>query len=142
MAVNITPILDSTQIALEKTAADKFGAAVENFAQSNLPPGITTASTASTAVPVNRNDGSFYASSYAAALAAGTSYRPKQKFLFKVEFVFTDAARQAMPGVFGGAGANDFTFMVKSVDRNMVIDEIRLVSKTGGTRGDWHREGP
>jgi len=31
---------------------------------------------------------------------------------------------------------------VKSVDRNMVIDEIRLVSKTGGTRGDWHREGP
>ena len=32
--------------------------------------------------------------------------------------------------------------MVKSVDRNMVIDEIRLVSKTGGTRGDWHREGP
>ena len=32
--------------------------------------------------------------------------------------------------------------MVKSVDRSMVIDEIRLVSKTGGTRGDWHREGP
>lgn len=32
--------------------------------------------------------------------------------------------------------------MVKSVDRRMVIDEIRLVSKTGGTRGDWRREGP
>jgi cyclic pyranopterin phosphate synthase len=32
--------------------------------------------------------------------------------------------------------------MVKSVDRSMVIDEIRLVSKTGGTRGDWHRKGP
>jgi cyclic pyranopterin phosphate synthase len=32
--------------------------------------------------------------------------------------------------------------MVKSVDRDMVIDEIRLVSKTGGTRGDWHREAP
>ena len=32
--------------------------------------------------------------------------------------------------------------MIKSVDRGMVIDEIRLVSKTGGTRGDWHREGP
>ena len=32
--------------------------------------------------------------------------------------------------------------MVKSVDRSMVVGEIRLVSKTGGTRGDWHREGP
>lgn len=30
--------------------------------------------------------------------------------------------------------------MVKSVDRGMSIEEIRLVSKTGGTRGDWHRE--
>jgi cyclic pyranopterin phosphate synthase len=32
--------------------------------------------------------------------------------------------------------------MVKSVDRGMVIDEIRLVSKTGGTRGTWRREAP
>ncbi len=30
--------------------------------------------------------------------------------------------------------------MVKSVDRGMSIDEIRLVSKTGGTRGNWNRE--
>jgi cyclic pyranopterin phosphate synthase len=29
--------------------------------------------------------------------------------------------------------------MVKSVDRRMVIEEVRLVSKTGGTRGDWRR---
>jgi cyclic pyranopterin phosphate synthase len=29
--------------------------------------------------------------------------------------------------------------MVKAVDRGMVIEEVRLVSKTGGTRGDWHR---
>jgi len=29
--------------------------------------------------------------------------------------------------------------MVKAVDRGMVIEGIRLVSKTGGTRGDWHR---
>ncbi len=30
--------------------------------------------------------------------------------------------------------------MVKSVDRGMSIETIRLVSKTGGTRGDWARE--
>jgi cyclic pyranopterin phosphate synthase len=32
--------------------------------------------------------------------------------------------------------------MVKSVDRTMVIEEVRLVSKTGGTRGDWRRSEP
>jgi cyclic pyranopterin phosphate synthase len=29
--------------------------------------------------------------------------------------------------------------MVKAVDRGMIIEEVRLVSKTGGTRGDWRR---
>ena len=27
--------------------------------------------------------------------------------------------------------------MVKSLDRSMVIEQVRLISKTGGTRGDW-----
>lgn len=31
--------------------------------------------------------------------------------------------------------------MVKAVDREMVIEGVRLLSKTGGTRGDWHRAG-
>jgi cyclic pyranopterin phosphate synthase len=29
--------------------------------------------------------------------------------------------------------------MVKAVDRGMVIEDLRLLSKTGGTRGDWYR---
>jgi cyclic pyranopterin monophosphate synthase len=29
--------------------------------------------------------------------------------------------------------------MVKAVDRSMVIEEVRLLSKRGGTRGDWSR---
>lgn len=29
--------------------------------------------------------------------------------------------------------------MVKAVDRSMVIEDVRLVSKSGGTRGDWRR---
>jgi cyclic pyranopterin monophosphate synthase len=29
--------------------------------------------------------------------------------------------------------------MVKAVDRGMTIEDVRLVSKTGGTRGDWRR---
>jgi cyclic pyranopterin phosphate synthase len=29
--------------------------------------------------------------------------------------------------------------MVKAVDRGMVIEDVRLLSKSGGTRGDWRR---
>lgn len=29
--------------------------------------------------------------------------------------------------------------MVKAIDRGMVIEEVKLVGKTGGTRGDWRR---
>ncbi len=32
--------------------------------------------------------------------------------------------------------------MVKAIDREMVIEDIRLTSKTGGTRGDWRRSDP
>jgi cyclic pyranopterin phosphate synthase len=31
--------------------------------------------------------------------------------------------------------------MVKAVDRSMVIEHVRLISKTGGTRGDWNSAG-
>ncbi len=30
--------------------------------------------------------------------------------------------------------------MVKAVDRSMTIEHVRLVEKTGGTRGDWRRD--
>ena len=32
--------------------------------------------------------------------------------------------------------------MVKAVDREMVVEDVRLVSKSGGTRGDWSRSEP
>lgn len=31
--------------------------------------------------------------------------------------------------------------MVKAVDRSMVIEQVCLISKTGGTRGDWRSSG-
>lgn len=31
--------------------------------------------------------------------------------------------------------------MCKSIDRAMVIEEVALVSKSGGRSGDWHRSG-
>jgi cyclic pyranopterin phosphate synthase len=32
--------------------------------------------------------------------------------------------------------------MVKAIDREMRIEEVQLLSKTGGTRGDWRRSEP
>jgi cyclic pyranopterin monophosphate synthase len=32
--------------------------------------------------------------------------------------------------------------MVKAIDRGMSIEEVRLISKTGGSRGDWRRTAP
>ncbi|HET7470281.1 MAG TPA: cyclic pyranopterin monophosphate synthase MoaC [Gemmatimonadales bacterium] len=32
--------------------------------------------------------------------------------------------------------------MVKAIDREMVIEAVRLLSKTGGSRGDWRRSDP
>lgn len=29
--------------------------------------------------------------------------------------------------------------MAKALDRGMVVDDVRLMAKTGGTRGDWRR---
>ena len=115
---NIKSFLNGTKVSLEKEATDQFGAAVENFSRGassralGLPPPLKN-----NQVPFSRNDGSFYASSYAHALAGATSYRPKLKFLFKVEFIFTQQAKDAFPSIFGHAGSNDFTFMVRSVDR-------------------------
>lgn len=41
-----------------------------------------------------------------------------------------------------GVGCLTVYDMVKAVDRGMVIERVRLVSKTGGTRGDWRRSDP
>lgn len=111
-------LLSDAQISLEKAATDKFGAVVEDFIRGpGQKPGPADDSKSDT---TNRNDGSWYATSYAAALAGGTTYRPKLKFLFKVEFNFTQTAKDAFPDVFSGAKANDFEFMIKTVDRPKV----------------------
>lgn len=110
-------LLNDAQISLEKAATDKFGTAVEDFVRGGLGGFLPKQDPNAEA---NRNDGSWYATSYAAALAGGTSYRPKLKFLFKVEFIFTQAAKEAFPTIFGSATSNDFTFMIKTVDRPKV----------------------
>ncbi len=107
---DISAILKSSKLALEKQATDKFGSAVEDFARGALGYGVGVAPSARIS---NRDPYAWSASSYAAALAGGTDYRPKLKFLFKVEFIFTPEAIAAYPQL----KSQDFTFMIKSVDR-------------------------
>ncbi|WP_407305447.1 hypothetical protein [Acinetobacter sp.] len=146
---DISKILDTNKVALEKKASDKFGAEVENFRRGtlqSLSPGeelvdVAVSSKAGTA----REAGNFYSSTYAAALAGGTSFRPKMKFLFKVEFVFTPEAQAQFPAVFRGAAAQDFTFMVKSVDRPKIDfeyeDDINMYNfRTKVLKKIRHRE--
>lgn len=144
MANQLKPILDGAKISLEKAASDKFGAAVEEFARGTLGPALGVQEPDPNGTS-RRDDGAFYMSSYAAALAGGTSYRPKLKFLFKVEFVFTEAAKQAFPEVLGGKSSNDFTFMVKSVDRPKIDfeyeDDINMYNfRTKVLKKIRHRE--
>jgi hypothetical protein len=113
MSFSAQGILNDTQIALEKAAVERFGTVVEDFARGSLN-GIRQPATASEPT-VNRRDGSWYATSYAAALA-GSDFRPKLKFLFKVEFIFTEAAKAAFREL-NNVPSDNFTFMIKSVDR-------------------------
>lgn len=110
-------LLEDSKISLERAATQKFGSVVDEFARGTIGKFFPAADQDA---PANRNDGSWYATSYAAALAGATNYRPKLKFLFKVEFIFTEAAKQAFPAIFQAATTNDFTFMIKSVDRPKV----------------------
>ena len=115
MPFSAASLLNDTKLTLEKAATDQFGSVVEDFAKSTLGNLIPSALPGSTR-PANRNDGSWYSSSYAAALS-GWDYRPKLKFMFKVEFIFAEWALNAFPESFKDTQRNSFTFMVKQVDR-------------------------
>lgn len=123
MTVNIKPMLDQAGIALQKEAAHMFGSAVEDFTRGTLGAVLGNNHTAVNnerrpgEAPSRPQGATFVATSYGASIAGGTSFRPKMKFLFKVEFVFNPVIMAAYPEVFAGAAANDFTFMVKAVDR-------------------------
>lgn len=113
MAFSVDSLLKDAKVSLEKSGTDQFGAVVDNFARGAF--GASSAVNGTQIPSSSRSNGTWDATSYAAALAGG-SYRPKLKFLFKVQFVFTEAAKALYPSL-GAAGANDFTFMIKTVDR-------------------------
>lgn len=118
--LNATEVLSAGGIDLG--AEREFGAAVEDFTRgsANMGPAQIPSNLSNKEV---RSDRAFVSTSYAAALAGPTGFRPKLKFLFKVEFFFTEEAKRLMSQINGSdasLGDNDFTFLIRSVDRPKV----------------------
>lgn len=112
---DIRQIVQSTGNNLERQATAAFGNAVEDFVRGGL--GISKPGTGSS-LPSGLQPRStvWDATSYAAVLAGATEFRPKLKFLFKVQFFFAPEIITAFPDL----ARNEYTFMIKSVDRPKV----------------------
>lgn len=122
---DIKQLLKSSGIDAERTATDIFGNAVEDHAAGPLNKALKDSFGSQAGSTVNRNDGSWYATSYAHSLA-NSQFRPKLKFLFRVEFLFKPEVL-AMFNATDAQWARNFAFLVKSVDRPKVdfeYDEI------------------
>lgn len=122
---DIKQLLNVGGINTERVATEMFGNAVEQFGAGPLNKALKDAFGKPESTTVNRNDGSWYATSYAHSLA-NSQFRPKLKFLFRVEFLFKPEVL-AMFGQEAATWAKNFAFLVKSVDRPKVdfeYDEI------------------
>lgn len=122
---DISQLVKASGIDAKRTAVELFGMAVEDFAAKPLNEALRTITGQPENPPVDRNDGSWYATSYAHSLA-NSQFRPKMKFLFRVEFLFKD-------GVLEQFGRTDwqrnFTFLIKAVDRPKVDFEYEEVNQ-------------
>lgn len=113
----ISDIIRSTGNNLERKATAKFGNAVENFNRDRFRSQGPGAGQQTGFFPGQiESSKAWDASSYAAVLAGATEFRPKLKFLFKVEFFFATEIVAAMPEL----ARTNYTFMIKTVDRPKV----------------------
>lgn len=137
MPFSVNNLLNDANVVLQKEATNKFGTVVDDFTNKSvkaITEAVSTNTTQITEGPLDTRrfpaqvspaggqvksaykQGVWNATSYAAGLAGSSDFRPKLKFLFKVEFIFTQAAIAMFPDLASPAG-NEFTFMIKSVDR-------------------------
>jgi hypothetical protein len=126
--MDIKQLVKSSGIDAERTATELFGIAVEDFAAKPLNAALKSAfgDPDPANQPVNRNDGSWYATSYAASLA-NSQFRPKLKFLFRVEFLFQPKILEQFQAE-SATWKRNFQFLIKSVDRPKVDFEYEEVN--------------
>jgi len=121
---DISGILKSGGIDLERTATQVFGNVVGDFSKGNLEPGLRSVFGQPENPMPDRNDGSWSATSYAHSIA-NTNTRPKLKFLFRVEFLF----RPEIIAQYDALKNNEFVFSIKAVDRPKVDFQYEEVNK-------------
>ena len=151
--MDIGSLVDRAGIALEQKALETFGAAIETFKRGAQGLGVPFIED-KPSNPFESNGQvlgkpSYSSASYAAALAGGTNWRPKLKFLFKVEFFFTMEAKELISSLTGASinelDSNEFTFMVKTVDRPKIDfeyeDDVNMYNfRTKALKRIRHRE--
>jgi hypothetical protein len=123
---DIKDLLKKGGVNVERTATELFGNAVEDFSKGKLEPRLKEAFGRGNEAPPNNTApaGEWWATSYAHSLA-NTNYRPKLKFLFKVEFLFKPQIISEYPEL----KDNKFIFLVKTVDRPKVEFEYEEVNQ-------------
>lgn len=114
-------ILKGAGVALDRAVTEQFGSQVEEFARGELASIIPRRATTSPTQPPTdprtpRPQKDWISSSYAAHLAAG-DFRPKLKFLFKVEFKFKQSVLNELGELGKRLGAGEYTFLITKVDR-------------------------
>lgn len=124
---DIKQLLKVGGINTERTATLLFGNAVEEFAAGPINKALRGAFGQPENPVPNRNDGSWYATSYAHSLA-NSQFRPKLKFLFRVEFLFKPEVL-AQFGATDAQWARNFTFMIRSVERPKVDFEYESINQ-------------
>lgn len=124
---DIKQLVKASGIDVERTATDLFGIAVDDFSQGTINPALRNLFGQNSEPTINRNDGSWYSTSYAHSLA-NSQYRPKLKFLFRVEFLFKPEVLAAF-GQTAQKWKDNFPFMIKSVDRPKVDFEYEEINQ-------------
>jgi hypothetical protein len=126
---DISQLVKSSGINMERTSTELFGVAVEDFARNKINPAVSGAFGVNNAAAPNRNDGTWHASDYAAG-AANSNARPKFKFMFKVQFLFKPNIQNGEVRQLVDLLKKDqnFTYMIKSIDRPKVDYEYEDVN--------------
>lgn len=126
---DITQILAQNGVNTHAVATQAFGNAVESFAAGPLNAAMKNAFSTTNSAPTNRtgSDGVWYGTSYGHSMA-NSAYRPKLKFLFRVEFLFKPNAL-AQFGQSAAKWKDQFTFMIKEIDRPKVDFEYEEVNQ-------------
>lgn len=121
---DISQIAKRSGIDAERTATELFGIAVEQYGANPLNEYLRSITGQNTPDTYGQSDDTFYATSYAASLA-NSQFRPKLKFLFRVEFLFKADVLEK----FGRADwQRNFSFLIKSVDRPKVEFDYEAVN--------------